>query len=142
MLDWLEETAHNGGRTTFTIMNSETSTGARSGSSWLMVWGIVMLICGIIAIAMPWWSGIGVVIIVGWVLIFSAVSHLILAFQTQSVGGFFWQLLLAIIYGAAGVYMLMNPLLGLVTLTLVLAIFLLMEAGPRDRALFYDSKGG
>lgn len=94
----------------------------------MMVWGIVMLICGIAAIALPWASGIGVVIVVGWVLIFSAASHLIFAFHTHSVGGVLWQVLLAFVYGAAGVFMLMNPLTGLVTLTLVLAVFLLIEA--------------
>ena len=94
----------------------------------MMVWGIVMLICGIAAIALPWASGIGVVIVVGWVLIFSAASHLIFAFHTHSVGGVLWQVLLALVYGAAGVFMLMNPLTGLVTLTLVLAVFLLIEA--------------
>lgn len=93
-----------------------------------MFWGVVMLICGILAIALPWASGIGVVIVVGWVLLFSAVSQLILAFHTRSVGGVLWELLLALIYGAAGVFMLMNPLAGLVTLTLVLGVFLLVEA--------------
>jgi len=108
-------------------MNGDTPS-ARSGTSWMMVWGIVMLICGIAAIALPWASGIGVVIVVGWVLIFSAASHLIFAFHTHSVGGVLWQVLLALVYGAAGVFMLMNPLTGLVTLTLVLAVFLLIEA--------------
>lgn len=108
-------------------MNGDTPS-ARSGTGWMMVWGIVMLVCGIAAIALPLVSGVGVVIVVGWVLLFSAVSHLFFAFQTHSVGGVLWQILLALIYGAAGVFMLMNPLAGLVTLTLVLAVFLLIEA--------------
>jgi uncharacterized membrane protein HdeD (DUF308 family) len=117
-------------------MNNDTpSTGG--GTGWMMIWGIVMLICGIAAIALPWASGIGVVIVIGWVLIFSAVSHLILAFHTHSVGGVWWQILLALIYGAAGVFMLMNPLAGLVTLTLVLAVFLLIEAAL-ETALYFQ----
>src|SRR5262249_8476926 len=116
-------------------MNGDTPS-ARSGTGLMMFWGIVMLICGILAIALPWASGIGVVIGVGWVLLFSAVSQLILAFHTHSVGGFLWELLLTIIYGAAGVFLLMNPLAGLVTLTLVLAIFLLIEAAL-ETALYF-----
>src|SRR6201993_4145472 len=103
----------------------------------MMVWGIVMLVCGILAIALPWVSGIGVVIVVGWLLLLGAVSHLFLAFHTHSVGGVLWQILLALIYGAAGVFMLMNPLAGLVTLTLVLAIFLLIEAAL-ETALYFQ----
>jgi len=106
----------------------------------MMIWGIVLLICGILAIALPWASGIGVVIVVGWVLIFSAVSHLIFAFHTHSIGGVLWQLLLALIYGAAGVFMLMNLLAGLVTLTLLLAVFLLMEA-VFETGLYFQVRG-
>jgi uncharacterized membrane protein HdeD (DUF308 family) len=117
-------------------MNSDTPS-ARSGTGSMMVWGIVMLICGILAIALPWASGIGVVIVVGWLLILGAVSHLFFAFHTHSVGGVLWQILLAFIYGAAGVFLLMNPLAGLVTLTLILAIFLFVEAAL-ETALYFQ----
>src|SRR6202040_3166402 len=117
-------------------MNGDTPS-TDTGTGWMMVWGIVMLICGIAAIALPWASGIGVVIVVGWVLLFSAVLHLFFVFHTHSVGGVLWQILLAFIYGAAGVFMLMNPLAGLVTLTLVLAIFLLIEAAI-ETALYFQ----
>src|SRR5260370_22412725 len=112
------------------------SPSARSGTGRMMVWGIVMLICGIAAIALPWASGIGVVIVIGWVLLFSAVSHLIFAFHTHGIGGVLWQILLPLVYGPAGVFILMNPLAGLVTLTLVLAVFLLIEAAL-DTALYF-----
>jgi uncharacterized membrane protein HdeD (DUF308 family) len=62
--------------------------------------------------------------------------HLIFVFHSHSFGGVLWQLLLAVVYGVAGVYMLMHPLLGLVTLTLVIAIFLLIEAGL-ETALYF-----
>lgn len=112
--------------------------GERTG--WMMIWGIVMLICGILAIALPWASGIGVVIVVAWLLLLAGVSHLFLAFHTHSVGGVLWQILLALIYGAAGIFLLMNPLAGLVTLTLVLAVFLLMEA-VLETALYFQVRG-
>ena len=120
-------------------MNAVTPS-VRTGSGWTMVWGIVMLICGIAAIALPLISGIGVAIVVGWLLLLGGVSHLFLAFHTQGVGGVLWQILLALIYGAAGVFMLMNPLAGLVTLTFVLAVFLLMEA-VFETALYFQVRG-
>jgi uncharacterized membrane protein HdeD (DUF308 family) len=93
-----------------------------------VVWGILMLICGILAVAVPLVSSIGIVILVGWLILFVGVFHLIFAFHTRRIGGVLWQLLLAVVYGFAGIYMLVHPLLGLVSLTLVLAIFLLFEA--------------
>ncbi len=101
-----------------------------------MVLGILMVICGILAIALPLASSIGVVIVVGWLILLVGVWHLIFVFHARSFGGVLWQLLLAVVYGFAGVYMLMHPLLGLVTLTFVIAIFLFIEAGL-ETALYF-----
>ena len=111
-------------------MQNDTSViTARSGNRWSMAWGILMVICGILAIALPLASSIGVVLVVGWLILLAGIWHLIFAFHAHSFGGVLWQLLLAVVYGFAGIYMLMHPLLGLVTLTFVIAIFLFVEAG-------------
>ena len=105
-----------------------------------MLWGILMLVCGILAISLPLASSIGIVILLAWLILFAGVSHLIFAFHSHSVGGFLWQVLLALIYGAAAIYMLMNPLLGVLSLTLVLAVFLLVE-GILELALYFRIRG-
>ncbi len=93
-----------------------------------MVWGIVMFICGVLAIALPLASSLGIVIVLAWLILLAGVCHLIFAFQSHSIGGFLWKVLLAIVYGFAGVYMLMHPLLGVISLTFVL----------KNRFLFCD----
>ena len=109
-------------------MNAETTVGSvRKASGWSMLWGILMVICGILAISLPLASSIGIVIVLAWVILFAGIAHLFFAFQSHSIGGVLWQVLLAILYGIAGVYMLMNPLLGVLTLTLILAVFFLFE---------------
>src|SRR6266446_8011783 len=115
-------------------MNAETTVGKASG--WSMFWGILMVLCGILAISLPLASSIGIVIVLAWLILFAGVAHLFFAFQSHSIGGFLWQVLLAILYGIAGVYMLMNPLLGVLTLTLVLAVFFLFE-GILEIALYF-----
>jgi len=108
-------------------MTDSIST-ARTGKGD-MIWGILMLICGFLAITLPLASGIGVAIVIGWVLLATGVWHLLFGFRSGSgIGGFLWQLLLAIVYGAAGLMLLLYPLAGLAWLTLVLATFLLIEA--------------
>jgi len=108
-------------------MTDSIST-ARTGKGD-MIWGILMLICGFLAITLPLASGIGVAIVIGWLLLISGVWHLLFGFRSGSgIGGFLWQLLLAIVYGAAGLMLLLYPLAGLAWLTLVLATFLLIEA--------------
>jgi uncharacterized membrane protein HdeD (DUF308 family) len=105
-----------------------------------MVWGILMLICGFLAIALPAGFGIGVAIVIGWLLLVSAVWHLIFAFRAHGVGGVLWELLLALVYGAAGICILIYPLAGLAWLTLVLATFLLVEA-ILEIILFFNIRG-
>ncbi len=102
-----------------------------------MVWGIVMFICGMIAIAMPLVSSIGIVILLAWVILFAGVSHLIFAFHARGVGSILWQILLGVLYLAAGIYLLINPVLGVVSLTLVLAVFLVLE-GIVEIALYFS----
>ena len=101
-----------------------------------MLWGILMFICGILAISLPLASSIGLVIVLAWLILFAGITHLIFAFQSHSIGGFLWQVLLAVLYGIAGIYMLMNPLLGVLSLTLVLAVFFLFE-GILEIALYF-----
>src|SRR5438105_15344438 len=107
------------------FINSSTTNGGKGN----MIWGILMLICGFLAITLPLASGIGVAVVIGWLLLISGVWHLLFGFRSASgIGGFLWQLLLAIVYGAAGLMILLYPLAGLAWLTLVLATFLLIEA--------------
>ena len=104
------------------------SVSAAQGGKGEMVWGILLLICGFLAIALPLASGIGIAIVIGWLLIISAVWHLIYAFRARGLGAVLWDMLLALLYGAAGIIILMYPLRGLALLTLVLSWLLFAEA--------------
>jgi uncharacterized membrane protein HdeD (DUF308 family) len=105
-----------------------------------MIWGVLMLICGFLAIGIPFASGIGVAIVIGWLLLISAVWHLLFGIRSGGVGGSIWQILLAIAYGAAGLMLTLYPLAGLAWLTLVLATFLLIEA-VLEFVLFFNIRG-
>jgi len=119
------------------VMNGSTSMGGKGN----MIWGILMLICGFLAIALPFVSGIGVAIVIGWVLLATGVWHLLFGFRSGSgIAGFLWQLLLAIVYGAAGLMLLFRPLAGLAWLTLVLATFLVIEA-VLEFVLYFNIRG-
>jgi uncharacterized membrane protein HdeD (DUF308 family) len=120
-------------------MNDSTSVvGTGKGN---MIWGILMLICGFLAIAIPLASGIGVAIVIGWLLLISGVWHLFFGYRSgRGIGGFLWELLLAIVYGAAGLMLIFNPFRGLAWLTLFLAIFLVIEA-VLEVILYFSIRG-
>src|SRR2546430_5145054 len=68
---------------------TDSISAARTGKGD-MVWGILMLICGFLAITLPLASGIGVAIVIGWLLLISGVWHLLFGFRSGSgIGGFF-----------------------------------------------------
>jgi uncharacterized membrane protein HdeD (DUF308 family) len=94
---------------------------------WSIALSILMILSGFLAIVIPPAAGIAVTLLVAWLLVFSGVAHLAFAWHTRDTGGFLWELLLGFLYILAGGYILMNPLIGVASLTLALAIYLFTE---------------
>ena len=95
---------------------------------WSIALSVLMILAGVLAIASPLAAGLAVNIVVAWLLVFSGAVHLVFAWYRPSPGGLIWEVLVAILYGFVGVYLLMHPVRGLESLTLALAIYLLFEA--------------
>jgi len=97
-------------------MNDLTNT-----SKNIKIWGWVVLIAGIFSLLAPLASGVAISMLVGALLAVAGITRLIEAFQ----GGGFWSGLFGLLYTVAGFTVMGRPLLGLATLTLVLAIYFL-----------------
>lgn len=89
-------------------------------SGWYRALGAVLLLGGVAGILYPTYAGLGVTILVGWLLIIGGAMYLFNSLLARSGGGFLLRLLLSALYIVAGVYMLMNPFRGLAALTLFL----------------------
>jgi len=89
---------------------------------------VLMIVAGILAIASPVAAGIAVNVLVAWLLVFSGCVHLVFSWHTRTSGGFLWELLVGLLYIFTGGYLLAHPVAGLESLTIVLAIYLLLEA--------------
>ena len=101
---------------------------AKNSIGWSIALSVLILIAGILAIAVPPAAGIAATILIGWLLVFSGLMHIVLSWHMRGVGGLLWQFLLGVIYGATGVYMLAHPVSGLQALTLALGAYLFLEA--------------
>ncbi|MBS1842062.1 MAG: DUF308 domain-containing protein, partial [Acidobacteria bacterium] len=99
----------------------------KKASGWFIAMAVVFIVLGLVAIVEPGVAGLAVSILVGWLLIFGGVAHLIAAFSGGGAGRVIWQVILGIIYIVGGYYFLTHPLLGLGTLTLLLAGIILAE---------------
>jgi uncharacterized membrane protein HdeD (DUF308 family) len=96
--------------------------------TWSVILSLLLIFAGILAVVLPPLAGIGVTIFIGWLLIFSGAGHIVYGWQRREKRAMIWEILLGILYICAGVYVLWNPVLGLVSLTIGLAAYLLLEA--------------
>jgi len=108
----------------------------RKASRWVIIWSVVTFVCGILAIILPLTFSVGIALIIGSVVLVAGIAHLVFAFQTRSIDGFLWQILVSMLYGVAAICLLLNPLLSVLSLTLFLAIFLFLE-GVLELVLYF-----
>jgi len=97
-------------------------------SGWLIAIAVVLIILGLMAMVEPMVAGLAVAVLVGWILIVAGVTHVIGAFGGGGAGRAIWHGLIGVLYVIGGAYFLMHPLLGLGSLTLLLAGILIAEA--------------
>jgi uncharacterized membrane protein HdeD (DUF308 family) len=89
--------------------------------------GIVLVILGLAAVAIPPIATLAVTLLFGWVFLLSGVAGLVTTFMMRGAPGFWWSLVSAIVGIAAGIVLLMWPLSGVLSLTLVLIAFFAIE---------------
>jgi uncharacterized membrane protein HdeD (DUF308 family) len=89
--------------------------------------GIILIILGLAAIAIPPLAGLATTIILGWVFLIGGIVGLISTFGARQAPGFWWSLLSALIALLAGAVLLWNPMQGLATLTYVLIAFFIID---------------
>jgi uncharacterized membrane protein HdeD (DUF308 family) len=106
---------------------SDAAVSLKKASGWAVAWSILIIIVGIIMVTLPFITGIGVAIVVGWLLVFAGIFHLIEAFHTKGVGSIIWKVLVGLVYIIGGFDIAMHPGFGLITLTLVLGIILIIQ---------------
>ena len=104
---------------------------AKKNAGWLVVFGVVETVAGILSVAGPFVAGIAVTVMVGIALLLGGGARLVGAFMADSFGAgaliFGWGLVVA----TTGFYFLIRPGIGLATLTLVVAIVLFVDGVTR-----------
>lgn len=94
---------------------------------WLFALGVCMVVLGIAAICLPILATLAIEIVIGWLLIVGGIIHAINAFSARKWGGSAMNVLAAILYAVVGILLLAHPVAGILTLTIILAAFFLVE---------------
>src|SRR5215469_8497117 len=92
-----------------------------------LVEGIILVVLGLIAIVVPPIATLAIEILVGWLFLVSGIVGLITTFWMRDAPGFWWSLFSAVIGIAAGVVLLGWPVSGVLSLTIVLIAFFVIE---------------
>jgi uncharacterized membrane protein HdeD (DUF308 family) len=117
---------------------------ARFASTWSIVWGVLLILLGMVAIGSPMIAAVAVNVVIAWLIAVAGAVHLILAFQAHRAGSLIWKLLVGFAYLFFGTYLIIHPGVGVASLTLILAWLFLIE-GVLDIVLFFGmirSSGG
>jgi uncharacterized membrane protein HdeD (DUF308 family) len=111
----------------------------RQASTWSILWGIALIIFGVLAVGSPLLAAVAVNAFIAWLIVLAGVVHLVLAFHAHGAGSLIWKLLVGVAYVCFGGYLITHPLLGVASLTLVLGSLFLVE-GVLDIVLFFKMR--
>jgi uncharacterized membrane protein HdeD (DUF308 family) len=103
------------------------SHASRHLGAWLLVEGIVLALLGAAAIVLPIVAGLAVAVLLGWLLLAAGGVGLIATINVRGGAGTGWALLSALVAIVTGAVLLWNPWTGLVTLTLVLTAYFIVD---------------
>lgn len=97
------------------------------GTKFLMLTGIVLIVLGIVAIASPAFAGKAVVYVIGGLLLVTGVLQFVGGFREKALHSKLMPMVLGIISAICGVAVIGHPFFSMAVLTMILAIFFLVE---------------
>ena len=109
------------------VMREEMRRTVKRYSLWYLVQGGLMILAGILALVYPAISSVAVVFFIGWLLIFSGIFQGISLIGARHVPHYWLQLISVALFIVVGALFLRNPGESLLTLTLLLIVFFLIE---------------
>jgi uncharacterized membrane protein HdeD (DUF308 family) len=92
-----------------------------------LIEGLMLVAFGAIAIIVPGAAALAVTVLLGWLFLLSGILGLVTTIWMRQLPGFWWALLSAVLAIATGAALLWWPFGGVLSLTLGLAIFFLIE---------------
>jgi uncharacterized membrane protein HdeD (DUF308 family) len=117
-------------------MDPEVRAGLERSWKLLMFVGVAAIVIGCIAILVPAVAAVGTAIFIGWILLVLGAFLVAAAFSAHSVGSLVVRLIWAALTVVVGVWLIVEPHNGTLTLTLVLGIYFLFMGLTRIAVAF------
>lgn len=110
------------------FLSNQNLLGLSKNWGWILLWGIVLIVLGCVAISAATFTTIFSVIFLGVLIFIGGVVMLIDSFKSWwgRWGGFLLHLIISLLYLAVGAMLVQNPISGSISLTLLLGVFYLV----------------
>jgi uncharacterized membrane protein HdeD (DUF308 family) len=105
-------------------------------SRWYLVWGLLLIATGILAVLMPMVAALATALFFGWLLILGGVWEVVYAVQTRAHEHFGWKLLSGVLTLLLGLAIVIVPLAGAASLALLVGAFLFVGGIVRTMLAF------
>ena len=89
--------------------------------------GIVMMVLGFLAVAVPNLATLAVEIFVGWLFFVGGIFRAVSVWHSRRAPSFVWSMLTALLSIVLGLILIVRALEGVLTLTMVLVAFFIIE---------------
>lgn len=113
------------------IGSGDLAEALRRGRRRLMIAGVLMLVLGAVAIIVPAVASVATAIFIGWILVIASGFELANAMAVEHGARKALRVVLALLTFVAGIYLLVAPLDGVFTLTVVLVIWFMASGTAR-----------
>lgn len=100
---------------------------AEKNAGWIIALGALQIVIGLLALGAPLLVGIALTLVAGALVSVAGILRIFAAFKAGSWGAGILGLLVGILALLGGLVMMVNPLFGLASLTLLLAIYFIVE---------------
>jgi len=91
-------------------MAQQTPSGiVRRASTISILWGVSLMVLGMLAVGSPFVAAVAINAFVAWLLVLAGAVHLTVAFHTREAGSLIWRVLVGLAYLFFGVYLIMHP---------------------------------
>ncbi|GEC15978.1 HdeD family acid-resistance protein [Nitrobacter winogradskyi] len=111
----------------FERLQLKVSSKVREHWKALLFKGVLLVLLGLAAIVVPPLASLAITIFLGWLFLVGGVVGLAATFWAQKTPGSWWSLLSAVLAILVGILLLVQPIRGMLTLTIVVGAYFLAE---------------
>jgi uncharacterized membrane protein HdeD (DUF308 family) len=121
------------------VSDSKTPAGSgltRPESGWYLVWGLLLIAAGVLAVLMPLVAALATGLVFGWLLVLAGGCEIVYAIQTRAQPHFGWKLASGVLTLVLGIAIVILPLAGVESLALLVGAFLFVGGIVRTSLAF------